>query len=311
VSEPLRHLGMVLDETRLGAYRRALEATVRPGDTVADVGAGCGILSVLACRAGAARVFAVEPEPILDLAGELAAANGCGARVELIRGRAEEVELPGRVDVVVSDLRGILPLHVGGLEALAGFADRWLVPGGTLIPRRDALWVAPCSFAGSPHRRHRAEGIDIAPLAAAAADTWWRQDLPPSALAAGPRRWHRITYPWRPAPLAGGLAWRLAAAADVHGLAVWFEAELTRGVTYSTAPGATGSAYGQAFFPFGRDLVLAGGDVLEVELFAHPAGSGFLWTWGARHERGGREVASVRQSSFYPAAPALVGRQST
>jgi protein arginine N-methyltransferase 1 len=308
MSEPLRHLGMVLDEARLAAYRRALAATVRPGATVADVGAGCGVLAVLACRAGAGRVYAVEPDPILAVARDLAAANGCADRVVLVPGRAEEVELPERVELVVADLRGTLPLQLPALEALAVFTERWLAPGGTLVPRRDVVWAAPCRHAGSLHRRAgRAQGVDLGPLAAAVADTWWRQDLPAAALVAPPRRWNAVTYPWRTAALAGRLAWSFGEPAPVHGLAAWFEAELAEGIGYSTAPGAAGSSYGQAFFPFGRDLELEEGDALEVDLRANPAGGGFLWTWAARQRRGDEVLASVRHSTFYPDAPVLLG----
>ena len=51
---------MIGDQVRLDAYAAALRASGRPGQTVLDLGAGTGIFSLLACRHGAGRVYAVE-----------------------------------------------------------------------------------------------------------------------------------------------------------------------------------------------------------------------------------------------------------
>ena len=82
------HRTMIRDRARTEAFQRAIDAVVRPGDIVLDVGAGSGILSLLAARAGAARVYAVEQTSIAVLAQQLAAAN---AFEDIVRGpqRAE------------------------------------------------------------------------------------------------------------------------------------------------------------------------------------------------------------------------------
>src|SRR4249919_1094887 len=100
------HRTMICDRVRTEAFRRAIDSVVRPGDIVLDVGAGSGILSVFAARAGAARVYAVEQTSIAVLAQELATANEVEQIVHVIHDDVLNVEPPERVDVVVSEWLG-------------------------------------------------------------------------------------------------------------------------------------------------------------------------------------------------------------
>lgn len=310
MNEPVRHLGMALDGTRVAAYRHAVDAAVDPGATVADVGAGGGLLTVLACRAGAGRVFSVEASPVLGLARELVAANGFSDRVTFVQGDAAEVDLPEPVDVVVSDLRGTLPLRLPQLRALARFTHRWLAPGGTAVPRSDTLWAAPCTNRRAIHRRPTCDALadlDVSPLIDTVTHSWWRQDLAAEDLAGKPRRWGEVVFGEEPGRVGAELAWEIEGAAAVDGLAAWFEADLGFGAGFDTAPGAgPDTCYGQAFFPWPRRLEVEAGDHLLAGLRADPVGDHYTWSWRCELKRRGATVAAFRQSTFHADALGLL-----
>lgn len=64
-----------------------LEKQVKPGDTVLDVGTGSGILAIAAARLGAAKVLAVDNDPLaVRIAKENVSLNGLDTRVEVREG---------------------------------------------------------------------------------------------------------------------------------------------------------------------------------------------------------------------------------
>ena len=76
---------MISDKVRMGAFVRALREAVKPGAVVIDIGTGTGIFALLACRFGARRVYAIEPDDAIQVAREIAVANGCADRIEFIQ----------------------------------------------------------------------------------------------------------------------------------------------------------------------------------------------------------------------------------
>lgn len=133
---------MITDEARMGAYVRALGAIVRPGAVVADIGTGTGILSLIACRLGARRVYAIDTNDAIEVARELASENAVADRIVFFQKDARQVELPEPVDLIVSDLYGALPLFGERLAVLADVRKRFLKPDGVMVPARDRLLVA-------------------------------------------------------------------------------------------------------------------------------------------------------------------------
>ncbi len=103
---------------------QALEALIKPGQTVLDLGAGSGILSIAAAKLGARRVLALDIDPIAVAAtADNARANGVSELIVARQGSLKEALLTGdRYDLVLVNIlaRTILQLAGQGLgEVLA------------------------------------------------------------------------------------------------------------------------------------------------------------------------------------------------
>ena len=298
---------LINDPVRTGAYAKALERAVRPGATVLDIGTGTGILALLACRCGARLVHAVELDPVIDVARQVAAANGLQDRIVFHAVDSTRLELPERVDVVVSDIYGVLPFHRRRIPVLADARERHLAPGGAMIPRRDRLWVAPVS-APAMHAvvtrpwTDNAYGFDMRAARDIAANQWRRVEFSPEHLAAAPLLAADLDHT-RPVPphLDVTLRSPITRAAELHGFAAWFDAELGDGIGFSAAPGGAAIIYGNAFFAWPEPVAAKAGDVARIRLRATLSGSQYVWAWQSDLLDGGDEArprAAFRQSTF-------------
>src|SRR5206468_8396923 len=135
------YLRMVTDRPRVDAYTRALRSVITPDSFVIEIGTGIGVFAVMARRMGARRVVAIEPDDAIAVAKMVAADNG-DTGIEFVQGLSTDLSFSERADVVVTDLRGVLPLHNGHLQSVIDARERLLAPGGALIPAADTLYAA-------------------------------------------------------------------------------------------------------------------------------------------------------------------------
>jgi SAM-dependent methyltransferase len=105
------HAWMLLDRIRVEGFARAIRKIVKPGDVVVDIGTGTGILAVIAAKAGAKKVYALDRSPILDVAKELFKENGVDHIIEIIKGDVRKAKLSQPPNVVVGEMVGNLGIE--------------------------------------------------------------------------------------------------------------------------------------------------------------------------------------------------------
>ena len=304
----LREYGqMIADLGRTAAYAKALERRVTTDSIVVDIGTGTGIFALLAARLGARKVYAIDPSDAIEYGRRIAAANGLSERVEFIQGLSTGIHLPEKADVIVSDIHGVLPAHERSLFAIIDARDRFLVPGGSLIPCRETLWAALVE-AATPHHEiagiwgDDVFGLDMTAVRPTVVNTWRGMRLGPADLVTPPACWAAVDYAALSSPrLRGDVAWEVDADRAAHGIGVWFDWDGGDGATFSNSP-LTGERhiYRQAFFPWPEPLELRRGDHVRVCLRADLAGSDYVYGWHTTvRGRDGAARADFNQSDFF------------
>lgn len=64
--------------------------------------------------------------------------------LKVINARVEDVVLPEKVDVIVSEWMGFYLLHEAMLESVIVARDRFLKPTGVIFPESATLYSSPC-----------------------------------------------------------------------------------------------------------------------------------------------------------------------
>jgi protein arginine N-methyltransferase 1 len=130
---------------RNALYRQAIAATLRPGDRVADLGCGVGVLGLFCLEAGAGKVWGIDSSDAIHVAREAMAKAGLADRYECIAGSTFRTELPEQVDLIICDHVGFFGFDYGIVQLMRDARERFLKPGGAMIPQALDLMVAGVS----------------------------------------------------------------------------------------------------------------------------------------------------------------------
>lgn len=284
------HRTLIADHGRISAFHEAMARVIVKGKTsVADIGTGTGLLAFLAQKLGARSVLAYETAEIGAVAERLKALNRMKA-VKLVAGRSTEMIDPERVDVVVTETLGNFALEEFLVETMNDARARHLKPGGVLIP--GSVEQFACPVTGSRVRDELTVwdrigyGLDFGPARIMSLNNVYIRTLAAGELLDEGRAaqcWDKIDFHAKNRLARHGeMRFEVRRPTVVHGLAVWWTAELVPGVSLSTSPLAPPTHWEQLFFPALEPLTLAPGHTLVAQIrsrSSEEAGTDMAWSF--------------------------------
>ena len=185
-----------------------------------------------------------------------------GDVVEVIHGDMADVALTERIDVIVSEWLGGFGIDEGMLVPVIAARDRWLKPGGVMIPRSVTAWVAlvhdrhlaetVAFLRGSPYGLRFDDLVDKTVNEISYSGSFRR-------LAASDKRsdacplWttdaSRIPLEQAQAPHEAETRLAVRTHGTANALALWFSTELARGISLSIGPGDPPTHWGMTTAP--------------------------------------------------------------
>ncbi|KAK7804111.1 hypothetical protein U0070_002454 [Myodes glareolus] len=142
------HLEMLADQPRTTKYHSVILQNKESlkDKVILDVGCGTGIISLFcAHHARPKAVYAVEASEMAQHTGQLVQQNGFADTITVFQQKVEDVVLPEKVDVLVSEWMGTCLLFEFMIESILYARDTWLKEDGVIWPTTAALHLVPCS----------------------------------------------------------------------------------------------------------------------------------------------------------------------
>ena len=267
---PSVHAGMLFDEERVGKYSDAIRQVVKKGDIVADIGTGTGLLAFLCLKAGAERVHAIERSSALRWAKLIAEQHGLTDRIVFHHKDSRFHDLPEKVNVVVSELIGHIAFEEGMAESLFDAKERFLVPGGVIIPERVQLEVALVEekevYPECIDCWESIEGIDFSLMREEAVKACYLTALNNRNLLSEPQIFFAVDFGKHKKPkLEGKHSFAVCRNGEINGIALWFDAILAPGIRLSSGPW-TRTHWKQCFAPIARPISVSAGAKVCVDI---------------------------------------------
>jgi len=300
------HREMLADKIRMQSYQKAIHETVQNGDIVCDIGTGSGILAFFALQAGAKKVYAIEQNEIIEEAKNLAQLNGLDKKIVFLKGRSDKIELPEKVDVITSELIGYFGLEENLNRFKIDARERFLRPGGNLVPQWLELYLVPVQFndfwsdkIGLWNKDFY--GLDFSPVKESAAEERYLvADCANKVVSmAKPALISRLDfYKISSIPLSYYAEFTLNKNGHAHGLLGYFKAGLSRNVILSTSHQDRPTHWRQSFFPFSEPSQVKKDDKICCKVKSIPQGNNVFWQWEAVILRNGKRKAEFSHSNF-------------
>lgn len=244
------HQTMLSDTVRTLSYAKFIlapeNAHIFRGARVMDIGAGSGILSMLAARAGAAQVIAVDASNIAVRAEKNIHENGLSHIISVVRGKIEDLDeelapYKGKVDVIISEWMGYFLLYECMLPSVLHARDVYLrkepnpqrpLSGSTglLAPSHNRMTLAAVSDEELLHERinfwNDVYGFKMSAMTEGLFDEAYVETLAPESIVSNVVDIFDLPLgilPARQPVFRSPFKLRLQKDATVHGFTSWFD----------------------------------------------------------------------------------------
>ncbi|MBE7383127.1 MAG: class I SAM-dependent methyltransferase [Leptolyngbya sp. SIO1E4] len=296
------HKVMLEDMARMKAYHSAIfknKSEMLADKVVLDVGTGTGVLAVWAAKAGAKHVYAVDASHAAGLAKRLVQSSQVSDSVTVLHSTVEEAVIPEPVDVIVSEWMGSFLLKESMFDSVAFARDKWLKPGGLLLPSHATILLGlytPSNgydhthFVRAKLEKEMAEwdetvtnlqhlDVDYSgftdELAQDLSDYFLRNAirvnyLSPENLVSAPQKIFEFDCatadPYALVQFSQDFEYISDKHAEVKGFLGWFTTDFPNGAVLDTGPCSTYNHWGQQLYPLKESFKVVPGDKVSGKI---------------------------------------------
>ncbi len=278
------HSNMLLDRVRVSAFADAIAETVRPDDVVADIGAGSGLLAIIAAKRGARRVYAVERGVLAPLLADAVRDNGVQDIVQIMRADARDVVFPEPPTVLVSETLGSFGIDENILALIKDVRQK-THPGCRIIP---AHFEVELALAHVPEFEEELRVLEVGlpvrllALREALASRVTVTSIPTNYLGTTTG----LTGPLRPGiddlPHALTCQVRALRAFRANAIVGWFSTQLSPSVSLRSGPGPRSPSWSHVVLPLEPPLELTVGQEVTLRVRPTVVSERGTWAWSAR-----------------------------
>jgi len=275
------HEEMLKDEVRMRSYRNSIlnNTHLFKGKVVLDVGCGTGIMSLYAAKAGAKKVYGIDYSDIVLHAQQIVKDNKLEHIVTLIKGKVEEVELPGvekgGVDIIISEWMGYCLLYESMLPTVLHARDKWLKPDGIILPDKASIHLVAIEDADYKEDKinfwDNVSGFDMSCIREVAMQEPLVDVVDPKQIISSPARLISFDINTvKTEELQFKVPFRLVATRDdyCHAFVAYFDIEFARchkKIFFSTSPAAQYTHWKQTVFYLNDVLSIKKGEEIRGE----------------------------------------------
>jgi predicted RNA methylase len=246
--------------SRLEKFRKAIQKVVKEGDYVVDLGTGSGVLAIMAAKAKAGKVSAIEINPeTIEYARRAARLNGVEDILEFVQCNFSDFVPDTRADVVICEMLSSMMLVEQQIPASVHAAENILKPTGILIPQDVDIFLVPVE---SPEiwRRFQFQEIQFPRVVQTATPETTRDLADMSVLES-----MKLMSLKQNTTIDKILRFTIVDNGIVHGLVGAFEARLFEDIILKMEDG-----WKQLFIPMKQPIEVSSGDILTVRVAYHP-----------------------------------------